>query len=108
MPYKNKEEQRKSWNRWYSRNQQKQMDANRKRIREFDKWFSDYKRSLVCADCGMYFNIHPECCDFHHIEDNKDNNIANIHTKGAMIKELKKCIPLCANCHRIRHSIIGG
>lgn len=43
----------------------------------------------------------------HHIDDeNKDLEVSKlIHfgSKQAVLDEMKKCIPLCANCHRIHH-----
>ena len=68
------------------------------------KSYDDYKQGLFCFDCGISFKKHPYLCDFHHIEKNKKYNIGSV--KGSTIKfkkEIKKCIPLCANCHRIRH-----
>jgi len=57
-----------------------------------------------CHDCGGTF---PHCCyDFHHIDPStKAFEIAprldgNLDT---IMKEAKKCVMLCSNCHRIRH-----
>ena len=55
-----------------------------------------------CHDCGRNF---PICVyDFHHLSD-KDVNPSKALTwrEDRMWEELKKCIMLCANCHRIRH-----
>lgn len=59
----------------------------------------------MCKDCGLQ----DECVDiydFHHIDPNKkDFQIGNNNRKFERIKkELDKCILLCANCHRRRHS----
>jgi hypothetical protein len=69
-----------------------------------------HKQQLVeyfnnkCYDCQNSF---PVCCyDFHHIDPSlKSFEIAprldgNINT---IMEEVKKCIMLCSNCHRIRH-----
>jgi hypothetical protein len=69
-----------------------------------------HKQQLVeyfnnkCNDCGLSF---PICCyDFHHIDSStKSFEIAprldgNINT---IMEEVKKCIMVCSNCHRIRH-----
>lgn len=59
----------------------------------------------VCAYCGC--NFLPICAyDFHHNTGAKENNISellNIKNKmdDELKEELKKCILLCANCHRI-------
>lgn len=56
-----------------------------------------------CNDCNNIY--HPSAMDFHHIEpDGKDFSIGKSMSWSARtIAELKKCILLCANCHRIRH-----
>ena len=61
-----------------------------------------------CVDCG----IEPgeqwpvSVFDFHHLQD-KDLSIATIlHRKkcyNIVVKELEKCVVLCANCHRKKH-----
>ena len=61
-----------------------------------------------CSDCG---NQYPLCCyDFHHIDERTklfeiapalDRNIDVVR------EEVLKCILLCSNCHRIRHSSIN-
>lgn len=62
----------------------------------------------VCRNCGQTFE---DCCyDFHHLNpEEKDFNISNPQTNGAkswfkVRDELKKCILLCANCHRLVHA----
>lgn len=70
-----------------------------------------YKRRCVeylgdeCADChGKY---HDAVYDFHHLDPSKkDFNVASGSTRNwdASKKELDKCVLLCANCHRIRHT----
>lgn len=67
--------------------------------------YTNFKRELSCADCGISFKETPYLCDFHHTDkDIKEDNPA--YLKGSwkrFLEEVKKCIPLCANCHRIRH-----
>ena len=61
-----------------------------------------------CARCGGKFD---QCVfDFHHLEFNKDRNIASLLNMPIkiIIEEAKKCIMVCANCHRIIHSEIGS
>lgn len=59
-----------------------------------------------CMDCNNSF---PSCCyDFHHLDPKeKELNLANAanYSKEIYMKELKKCVMLCSNCHRIRHSL---
>jgi len=57
-------------------------------------------------DCGFDFHDAPECCDFHHREGEiKKDVVGQIlqSSVGAFMKEIEKCDPLCANCHRKRH-----
>lgn len=50
-----------------------------------------------------------ECLDFHHYEDDKEHGIgAMVRNKNISMEqletEIKKCIILCSNCHRILHA----
>jgi len=58
-----------------------------------------------CHDC---LKTYPSCCyDFHHLDPKqKDLNPANAvsYSEETYMNEIKKCIMLCSNCHRIRHS----
>ncbi len=77
------------------------------------------KKNVPCCDCGGKF---PPCCmDFHHVEE-RDQLLKNRYgtgkvrngksilsemktwSIGRIDEELKKCVVLCANCHRIRHN----
>lgn len=87
-------------------NENKQYYINKRRAFQQKtakkKW--DYKRSLSCTDCNISFKENPEICDFNHIEDNKEYTPGTIcQSWKRYMEEIKKCIPLCANCHRIRH-----
>ena len=56
-----------------------------------------------CHDCNGVF---PNCCyDVHHLDPaEKDFNLsAKRGFDDVLIEELKKCVLLCSNCHRIRH-----
>ena len=55
-----------------------------------------------CLDCS---NIYPPFVfDFHHLEPKEKDDGVAFHSSWEKIeKELKKCVMLCANCHRIRH-----
>lgn len=79
-----------------------------KRYRTF-AYFADH-----CAYCG--FNDHPAAIDMHHLKD-KSDGIAILITRviyasagqlrewaKKLIEESGKCIPLCANCHRMYHA----
>lgn len=58
-----------------------------------------------CADCGIVDD--PCIYDFHHVDPSKKE--LAFGTRGGktfekLKKELDKCVLLCANCHRKRHS----
>lgn len=69
------------------------------------KWLDDYKKNLKCSRCE--FN-HFAALDFHHIDSSTKlfsiaNSILRGYSKKKILEEIKKCIVLCANCHRIHH-----
>lgn len=63
------------------------------------------KATTPCADCQKFFPS--VCMDFHHVRGNKKATIARMVNDGfstqAILYEMKKCVLICANCHRIRH-----
>lgn len=67
------------------------------------KWVL-YKSKLRCTKCG--FN-HAAALDFHHVDPaTKLDNVRNLIGYGqfaAAYEEIKKCVVLCSNCHRIHH-----
>lgn len=56
-----------------------------------------------CVDCG--YTGDQAAFDFHHTQGKKEFNIGSAANKSwSVIKEeLKKCVLLCAVCHRLRH-----
>lgn len=73
------------------------------RRRLFKKQAVEYKGGS-CEDCGL---VDPcmDIYDFHHIDPStKDFAISGCRSFEAMKPELDKCVLLCANCHRKRHS----
>ena len=71
-----------------------------------DAMLAEFK-ARPCADCG---NTFPACCmDAHHVDPRdkarqlrRGASLATMHSVMLQV-ELTKCVPLCANCHRIRH-----
>lgn len=60
----------------------------------------------ACVDCGVIDND-IEIYDFHHLEpEHKDFTIQSRKSASldTIVKELDKCVLLCANCHTRRHS----
>ena len=73
-------------------------------------WRRNTKCSLVKAfggQCGICRLIdHPVVYDFHHIDGStKDFQIAQqIRAWSSIVNEAKKCVMLCAPCHRKHHA----
>jgi len=108
MPYKNpkvKKEKHKEYSRkHYEANKEKtKLRTRTTKAKEKKKWYT-YKSTLKCANCGF---SHIAAMDFHH-EDPR-TKLGSVHefvSNGQFAKayeEMKKCIVLCANCHRIHH-----
>lgn len=77
---------------------QKTQSIRRKKILQ---WLQEYKKSLECAKCNLKDH---RCLDFHHLSD-KEESVSKLTEWSIkkIQKEIKKCIVLCANCHRIIH-----
>lgn len=61
---------------------------------------------IKCSVCG--YDKHKGVIDCHHLDPSKkDFEVTTFRTsrrdKNLVIKELKKCVLLCANCHREVH-----
>lgn len=56
-----------------------------------------------CSDCNLAYEL---CVyDFHHPDfSQKDLNFSDNKSWAITEKELKKCVMLCANCHKRRHA----
>lgn len=66
------------------------------------QWVKDYKTDKGCEMCG--YKEHPAALQFDHIEPSeKKFNIStfSLLSKERLMKEIKKCRVLCANCHMI-------
>ena len=57
-----------------------------------------------CSVCKNKFPL--AVYDFHHLENKKDDiaSMFNYSSEEKIAEEVKKCILLCANCHRITHA----
>ena len=66
---------------------------------------NDAKKNLSCEKCG--YNKCLEALEFHHIDSTtKINTVARLSVHSNIetaTQEMKKCIVLCANCHREFH-----
>ena len=104
MPTKDKEKKNATNRAGYARNkEQRQKREREKKAAAKQKW-RDFKSTLSCVQCGQN---HPATLDFHHIERHPDNRkVKKLLTNKAykqVMEEIKKCVVLCANCHRKGH-----
>jgi hypothetical protein len=69
-------------------------------------WIEVYKSEKGCVRCKT---TDPRVLEFHHIDTKKKEfNIADYYYTQYSVekldKEIKKCLVICANCHRILHA----
>jgi len=107
VPFKNKDQQKRYSKKygadWYQRNREKTLERTRKRKKEKQKEWHEYKAGLSCFFCGF---SHPAVIDFHHPEAKGETKVHEYTRSGQWkraYEEAEKCLPLCANCHRIYH-----
>ena len=80
-------------------------DYMKQKYQEKKNLVQEIKSSCACAKCG---ETRGYVLDFHHIDPNEKNEtIARLTSNTSNINkvydEIKKCIVLCANCHREFH-----
>ena len=87
------------------REEQGKVRKNKKR-KKIVAIINEEKIKQGCAHCKNHFENNPECLDFHH--PNPSTKIKNVSyywrsswaQLEKIMEEYKKCIVLCANCHR--------
>ena len=88
----------------YEKNKNYYYEKNKRRRNEINEWFFNLKSKLECSICG---ENHVATLDFHHDDDNKEDNVSTIlrktMNKERALMEIKKCTVLCSNCHRKLH-----
>ena len=108
MPYKDPEVRKRKNSeankRWYLANKEKHQKTVNKYRRDSRQSWMEFKATQNCSHCGF---SHPAVIDFHHvIRDASKQSVNKLAQQGSYTKareEIKKCIPLCSNCHRILH-----
>lgn len=78
----------------------KEEAAKLRRIRR--RWLDIYKMRKGCATCG--YAKHPAALQFDHLDPTtKVRDVSNMirNKLKDLIKEVRKCRVLCANCHMI-------
>lgn len=93
--------------KYQHKNKDKISIQDHKRYLERRIWFNNYKNTLKCYTCE---ENHRACIEFHHRDPSKKKyNIAEMViwgiSKEKILKEIKKCDILCANCHKKLHHI---
>jgi predicted HNH restriction endonuclease len=90
--------------RYYEKNKEKvyarKMERRKKLKKEIIEMFGG-----KCSKCG--YNKCIDALDFHH-EGNKEESVSRLiknNSREKILKEAKKCILLCANCHREVHHL---
>jgi hypothetical protein len=91
---------------WYEGNKEKANKKSSKRSQDRRNWINEIKQQLKCIKCE---ENHIACLEFHHInpiekkfEIGRAINQIGIE-KEEILKEIKKCIILCSNCHKKFH-----
>lgn len=107
MPYKDPEvrkiKQKEYQHNWYQKNRETHIQRSRINKDRYKKVWDEFKASLKCTHCGVQ---HPALLDFHHVVRGDKQSVHKLVANGcfaAAKKETEKCIPLCANCHRLLH-----
>jgi len=87
---------------YYQQNKAKYQDYDKQRRVALKLKLLDYLKFNPCVDCP---EIDPVVLEFHHVAD-KCHEIMRMvcacYAWARIEAELKKCIVLCANCHRRR------
>ena len=82
---------------------------NKDKWKEYDKKHNEKTNQLIlewksqgCSKCN---EKRPHTIDAHHINPKEKNFAVGTSPRGIKVtkEELKKCIPLCSNCHRDFH-----
>lgn len=105
-------EERRAYDReWYGKQpaayrERRQRLVNARRLRITTALW-EHKAAHPCV-CG---ESDPVCLDFHHTSDDKELAIADAVQKGwgleRIMREVAKCVVICANCHRKLHGRNG-
>jgi len=69
-----------------------------KRAREL----KNFLKQSGCVLCGYSKCL--SALEFHHISNDKIDEINKMNTQTSILQEAKKCIVVCANCHREIHA----
>lgn len=108
MPYKDPKVKKVKHKEYSAKHYLKTQSETKQRTKDIKavlkkEWYA-FKATLKCAHCGF---SHIAALDFHHEDPStKTESVHRLISNGQYVKayeEIKKCIVLCANCHRIHH-----
>ena len=104
MSSESKESRSAKNSKYYQKNRATiQVNVTNRRLANKTAWL-EHKKTLCCVKCGQN---HPATLDFHHVIYDSNNRrlsvLARNNAYNKVFEEVKKCIVLCANCHRIHH-----
>lgn len=100
---KKKKRQKKADSIYFQRNKKEIYKKRNTRFFEIKKELANTLGGK-CNYCGYFKCV--AALEFHHKSNNKDENVTKMikdASKQKALKEAKKCILLCANCHRELH-----
>jgi hypothetical protein len=108
VPYKDpnvRKERHKEYSKaHYERNKAAVIAKARVQRISFAKRWKEFKAQQSCINCGF---SHPAAIDFHHVKKHPSNRklfrLLQNRSFAKALEEVKKCVPLCANCHRVHH-----
>ena len=87
------------------REEQDKVRKNKKR-KKIVAIINEEKTRQGCAHCKNHFENNPEALDFHHPDPSTKVKNVSYYWRSSwaqlekIMEEYKKCIVLCANCHR--------
>jgi hypothetical protein len=104
VPYKDPKDRAAANKRWYAKHRNEQIVRAKTNNNKLRDEYHNYKETLICTDCKIQYPYY--VMDFDHVSDDKNDNVADVVrlkcSRKALYSEIKKCEPVCANCHRIR------
>ncbi len=100
---KNRDAVREYQKNHYAKNRDRRSSQTRKRWAERREWLDTLKTDTPCIDCGNTY--HPRAMQWHHL--NGEDKLFGVSQmtgkrKETILKEIEKCILICANCHAVR------
>ena len=112
VPFKDPEKRREYNKQYHKKHYRRNPEYHKKRVRqrkrEIRAWFDEYKKSVSCFRCGLSGAECSWLIEFHHRNPTEKRDlvtymVANGYGKDSILKEIQKCDPVCANCHRRIH-----